>query len=109
MFRDLMLILNSIMLIIHIIKNKQVVLDFARNITISSPKEENERVLRYRLLKIEENFNKKKSDSNKKKSVNKKSAQRKIKKMKGAIMSPSFLTQIIKVLPPFTISYKIEL
>lgn len=102
-----MLILNSIMLIIHIIKNKQVVLDFARNITISSPKEENERVLRY--LKIEENFNKKKSNSNKKKSVNKKSAQRKIKKMKGAIMSPSFLTQIIKVLPPFTISYKIEL
>lgn len=107
MIRDLMLILNSIMLIIHIIKNKQVVLDFARNITISSPKEENERVLRY--LKIEENFNKKKSNSNKKKSVNKKSAQRKIKKMKGAIMSPSFLTQIIKVLPPFTISYKIEL
>jgi len=102
-----MLILNSIMLIIHIIKNKQVVLDFARNITISSPKEENERVLRY--LKIEENFNKKKSNSNKKKSVNKKSAQRKIKKMKGAVMSPSFLTQIIKILPPFTISYKIEL
>jgi len=95
------------MLIIHIIKNKQVVLDFARNITISSPKEENERVLRY--LKIEENFNKKKSNSNKKKSVNKKSAQRKIKKMKGAVMSPSFLTQIIKILPPFTISYKIEL
>lgn len=107
MIRDLMLILNSIMLIIHIIKNKQVVLDFARNITISSPKEENERVLRY--LKIEENFNKKKSNSNKKKSVNKKSAQRKIKKMKGAVMSPSFLTQIIKILPPFTISYKIEL